>query len=86
MPTFVPRVRKQKARKRIEASKALGSVSSVQDGSEHIIGSSKAEVDESKRLQLRTALIDPTKKISSKKAKRLEKYIVSISIICLSMI
>lgn len=71
MPRFVPRQRKHKVRAREQAGP---SVTASQSNQELIIPLSKAE-REGKRQKLREELRAQQPKISSKKQKRLDKYI-----------
>ena len=72
MPKFVPRQRKHKARDREKRAAALPST--LDTNATEILPSSKAE-SEARRRQLREELRAQLPKISSKKQKRLDKYI-----------
>ena len=75
MPKFVPRQRKHKVRQRLQQdqdSKASG----VFDPSTALKGANIQIEDEGRKRELRERLIDRQNIHSSKKKKRLEKYIV----------
>jgi len=74
MPKFVPRQRKHKAREREKQNG--GSTPAVGDSNAvEILPASKAESEE-RRQKLKEELKAQQPKISSKKQKRLDKYIV----------
>lgn len=73
MPTFVPRQRKHKARER-EKRKSTTEPATNDSNVAEILPASKAEREE-KRKKLREELRAQQTKISSKKQKRLDKYI-----------
>lgn len=77
-PKFVPRVRKQSARRRV-LEQAGQHTTTGDSNTVELIPSSKAEKDE-RRQKLREELraSQPLSKASSKKNKRLEKYIVCV--------
>ncbi len=72
-PKFVPRVRKHKVLARTKDENAGGEPGVDSNAIEHI-PAKKTEIEEKKRV-LREQLKEEGKKISGKKAKRLEKYI-----------
>lgn len=74
MKKFVPRQRKHKVLARSQESSKVSSESIADSNVLEYIPAAKAEVEEKKRL-LREQLKEEGKKISGKKAKRLEKYI-----------
>lgn len=76
MPGFVPRQRKHKVRKRLEQNAGnLGLPASSDSNAAEILPVSVTE-KEKKRQDMRNALREQQPKVSSKKQKRLEKYIV----------
>ena len=76
MPKFVPRQRKHKVRKRQEQNDGkLGVPVSSDSNAAEILPVSFTEKEE-KRRDMRNALREQQPKASSKKQKRLEKYIV----------
>ena len=77
-PKFVPRVRKQNARRRILEQIAQHAPAGDSNTVE-LIPASKAEKDERRqRLCEELRALQPQSKASSKKNKRLEKYIVCV--------
>ena len=76
MPKFVPRQRKHKVRKRLEQYAGnLGVPVDNNSNAAEILSVSVTE-KEKKRQEMRNALREQQPKVSSKKQKRLEKYIV----------
>lgn len=74
MPSFKPRDRKHKHRRQDGKAAATPADTNAAE----IVPASKAE-KEAKRQQLRDQLRDQQPKMSSKKKKRLDKYIVGFS-------
>ena len=78
MPKFVPRERKHKVRKRLEQDSANIDVLTGNDSNAAEILPPSATEKEKKRQDLRNRLREQQPKVSSKKQKRLDKYIVRI--------
>ena len=76
MPKFVPRQRKHKVRKRLEQNASNSGVPISSDSNAAEILPVSVTEKEKKRQDLRNALREQQPKVSSKKQKRLEKYIV----------
>jgi hypothetical protein len=74
MPAFKPRDRKHRHRRQDGKAAAIPADTNAAE----IVPASKAE-KEAKRQQLRDQLRDQQPKMSSKKKKRLDKYIVRVS-------
>ena len=75
MPKFVPRERKHKVRRRLEDNNGEHEFVQLDSNAPEILASHVAE-KEQKRQELKNALRDGQSKISGKKKKRLDKYIV----------
>ena len=76
MPKFVPRQRKHKVRKRLELDGGnLGVPTNNESNAAEILPTNVAE-KEKKRQDMKNALREQQPKVSSKKQKRLDKYIV----------
>jgi ATP-dependent RNA helicase DHX37/DHR1 len=78
MPPFVPRQRKHRVRQRL-AHNDRKTEPTINSNAIEILPASKKE-EEEKRNTLKAKLSDEKQKISSKKQKRLDKYIVSIQL------
>ena len=76
MPKFVPRQRKHKVRKRLEQSGDDVEVRISNDSNAAEILPATVTEKEKKRQDLKNALRVQQSKVSSKKQKRLDKYIV----------
>ena len=77
MPQFIPRQRKQKVQKRL-VHHARNSEPELDSNAMEIVSSSKNEKEEKRRaMEVETRAQHP--QMSSKKKKRLDKYIVMIS-------
>lgn len=78
MPKFVPRQRKHKVRNRLEPAGGNGGVSTGNDSNAAEILPTTIIEKEKKRQDMKNALRAQQPKISSKKQKRLDKYIVCV--------
>ena len=76
MPGFVPRQRKHKVRKRLEQNAGNSGLPASGDCNAAEILPVSVTEKEKKRQDMRNALREQQPKVSSKKQKRLEKYIV----------
>ena len=76
MPKFVPRQRKHKVRKSLEQDGGNVGVPVGNDSNVAEIVPTNATEKEKKRQDMRNALWAQQPKVSSKKQKRLDKYIV----------
>ena len=76
MPKFVPRQRKHKVRRRLEQNGGDVGVPAGNDSNAAQILPSTFTEKEKKRQDMKNALRAQQPKISSKKQKRLDKYIV----------
>lgn len=77
MPKFVPRQRKHKVRKRLEQDGDSVGVPNGNDSNATEIVPPTVTEREEKRQDMKNALRAQQPKVSSKKQKRLDKYIVS---------
>ena len=76
MPKFVPRQRKHKVRRRLEQDGGNVGVPTGNDSNAAEILSSTSTEKEKKKQDMKNALRAQQPKISSKKQKRLDKYVV----------
>ena len=76
MPKFVPRQRKHKVRRRLEQDGGKVGVPTGNDSNAAEILSSTFTEKEKKKQNMKNALRAQQPKISSKKQKRLDKYVV----------
>ena len=76
MPKFVPRQRKHKVKRRLEQDAGNLGVSASSDSNAAELLPVRVTEKEKKRQEMRNALREQQPKVSSKKQKRLEKYIV----------
>ena len=76
MPKFIPRQRKHKVRRRLEQDAGNAVYPTGDDSNPVEINPSTTTEREKKRLDMKAALRAQQPRISSKKQKRLDKYIV----------
>lgn len=76
MPKFIPRQRKHKARRRLEQDAGDVGFPTGDDSNAVEITPSTTTEREKKRLDMKAALRAQQPRISNKKQKRLDKYIV----------
>lgn len=85
MPRFVPRQRKHKVRKRLEQDSGNVGLPNGNDSNAAEIFPGPVAETEKKRQDMRNILRAQHPKTSSKKQKRLDKYIVCRPSLCLSV-
>ena len=78
MPKFIPRQRKHKLKYRLEPGGGSGGVSTGNDSNAAEILPTTVTEKEKKRQDMKNALRAQQPKISDKKQKRLDKYIVCV--------
>jgi len=79
VPKFTPRIRKQKAKARATVPAEAQLANTAQSNAVEIIPASKTEAEERRRkLREEIRAQQPESKVSSKKKKRLEHYIVCV--------